>query len=439
MTLRLRVRDWTRLPLVRSTAALVLNTGINGALGLAYWVVAARLYDPIVVGLGAAGVSGLLFVASLGWIGLQQTFLRYLPVAGSHALRLILGVYGTAIAVALVAATVFLWYASGDPELSYLAAGPAEILGFLGAVLLWVIFSLQDPALIGLRRSHWVPLENLAFGLAKLGLLVGFVGLAGPWAILGSWVLGAGWLVIVVNLALRRTLHRRGGPARLPDIRRIVGFSLGQHAIAVVTAAPDSLAPLIVLGFLGGEATAYYYAAWTVSFSLRLLTVNLGSALTVEGAHARDGADARDGGDIRDAEDGTHGRPSGRSLSSSGRRLAALVVAPAVAVAWLAAPLVMAIYGPRYESAATDVLRLLIVGVVPFTAVTLFVVGERIAERTAAALILVGLATLVTIVLNVVLLPQLGLVAAGWAWVAGQSVAFAASLVVVRWRARHPA
>ena len=33
-------------------------------------------------------------------------------------------------------------------------------------------FSLQDSALTGLRASVWIPLENAAYGVVKLGLLV---------------------------------------------------------------------------------------------------------------------------------------------------------------------------------------------------------------------------------------------------------------------------
>ena len=409
MSVANRVSAVAAIPLVRSTGALVLNTGINGALGLAYWVAAARLYDPAVVGLGAGGISGLLFVASLGWIGLQQVLLRYLPVAGAAGQRLIVRVYAAAVGIALVAAAVFIVYASGDPDLSYLAAGPGQILGFLTAVALWVIFSLQDPALIGVGRTTWVPLENLGFGLAKLGLLVVFSGLASPWAIFASWILGASWLVVVISAALRRRLHAAEATGSIPEARRVVRFALGQHAIAVVIAAPDSLVPLLVLALLGTEATAFYYAAWTVSFSLRLLAVNLGSAVTVEGSRAQS---------------------STLHLSGQVRRIASFVVVPAVVVAWLLAGWVMSIYGPRYATEATDALRLLIVAVIPFTGLTLFVVGERIAERTAVGLGVIGLTTATTLALDVVLLPRVGIAGAGWAWLIAQTIGFGLTVAI---------
>ena len=409
-----RIMVARQTPLVRSTTALVVNTGINGALGLAYWVAAARLYDPSVVGRGAAGVSGLLFVASLGWIGLQQVLLRYLPTAGAAGIRLVVAVYASAIAIAGAGALAFLAFASTDPNLHFLVAGPGEALGFLVAVFVWVVFSLQDPALIGLGRSAWVPLENLGFGLAKLVLLVLFTGLASPWSILGSWALGASWLVIIVSLAIRRRLLDQPPASAVLERGRLARFALGQHAIAVATAAPDTLAPLIVLAFVGDRATAFYYAAWTVSFSLRLLAVNVGSAATVEGAH---------------------GGPRAVGLARQVRRLAVLVVVPAVVIVWLAAGFVMSFYGASYAEAGTDVLRLLVIAVIPFTGLTLFVVAERIAERTAAAFAAVAIATTVALALDLVLVPRIGIVGAGWGWLGGQVLGLLVGLAVGRRRA----
>ena len=410
-----RVAAIAQTSLVRSTTALVLNTVINGALGLAYWVVAARLYDPAVVGLGAGGVSSLLFVAGLGWMGLQQVLLRYLPAAGAARLRLIGAVYASAAALALAASAVFLVVARGDPNLEFLVAEPSAALAFLAAVVVWVVFSLQDPVLIGIGRSALVPVENLAFGLTKLVLLVVFVGLAHPWAIVGSWALGASWLVVLITVVLRRNLGGRATSATIPAAGRIARFGLGQHLLAVVQAAPDWLVPLIVLALVGAEGTAFYYAAWTVSFSVRLLAVNLGSAATAEGS--------RRGSDRRGA---------GRQV----RTLAAAVVLPAVVASWLLAELILAIYGPRY-AAAVDLLRLMVVAVVPFTVVTLFVVAERIAERTKVGLATALVVSGITMALDAVLIPRVGIVGAGWGWLIAQVGGVAIVALVTLARARH--
>ena len=68
--------------------------------------------------------------------------------------------------------------------------------------------------------------------------------------------------------------------------------------------------------------------------------------------------------------------------------------------------------------------------------VTLFVVGERIAERIVPALVVTAAATVTTLVLDVALLPTIGLVAAGWSWLAAQLLAAAIAGIIV-WRRRQ--
>ena len=58
-----------RVPLYRSSFALMLTTGLNGLLGFAYWVLAARLYPAKAVGIGAGAISAMTLVSSLGWVG----------------------------------------------------------------------------------------------------------------------------------------------------------------------------------------------------------------------------------------------------------------------------------------------------------------------------------------------------------------------------------
>ena len=77
-----RLNNVRQVPLYRSSFALMLTTGLNGILGFAYWVLAARLYPAKAVGIGAGAISAMTLVSSLGWVGLQYVLLRYVPVAG---------------------------------------------------------------------------------------------------------------------------------------------------------------------------------------------------------------------------------------------------------------------------------------------------------------------------------------------------------------------
>jgi O-antigen/teichoic acid export membrane protein len=395
-----RLNNVRQVPLYRSSFALMLTTGFNGILGFAYWVLAARLYPVKVVGIGAGAISAMTLVSSMGWVGLQYVLLRYVPVAGRAQARLVRLSYAAAITIALVATGIFLAGFARLAGLGILTESPLTILLFAVSIVFWVIFSLQDPVLIGLRCAGWVPIENAAFGAIKAVLLVALAASASAWAILGAWVLGLIGLVLVINVALFGRLLRRAETVepRLPSQRQLVRFATGHHFVAVTAAIPDSLVSLLVLAFMPGAANGYYYAAWAVSFSLRLLAVNMSNALIVEGALAEDKV---------------------RSLVRQVSRLAFVVVIPLVVVVVACAGPIMSTFGPQYTHAA-NLLRLFAVALVPFTFLNFVIAVERIQERAGRALRIAGASTLLTIGLDLWLIPSAGLTGAGWGWLIGQ-------------------
>ena len=139
-----RLNDVRRVPLYRSSFALMLTTGFNGILGFAYWVLAARLYPAKAVGIGAGAISAMTLVSSLGWIGLQYVLLRFVPVAGRAQTRLVRLTYATAIAIGLVSAGVFLVGFAHLAGLGVLTESPLTVLLFAASIVLWIVFSLQE-------------------------------------------------------------------------------------------------------------------------------------------------------------------------------------------------------------------------------------------------------------------------------------------------------
>lgn len=392
-----------RLPIYRSSYALILTTGANALLGLLFWVAAARLYSPDVVGLGAGGISALQLVASVGWVGLQFTLMRYVPVAGSRRRRLVALTYATGVGAALVAAVVFTTGFAHELRVPYVAGGALSTGTFWIAVAVWVVFSLQDAVLLGIRRTFLVPVENSVYGLLKLILLVALSSIDDPWTFLGAWVGGTGVLVVAVNaLLFRRLLTGDRSRSRLPTGRGIARFSAGHTVVAVTAWLPDLLVPLLVLRYLNHAANAYYYAAWTVGFSTRLLAGNIANAMTVEGAY---------------------GDGSIRELVRPVIHLCLTIVLPVMGVLLLAAPLVLQVFGPRYAHAAAPLLRLFAISLVPYTIATLVVAFDRLRERFGAALAITGVGTLTTIGLDFILIPADGISGAGVAWLCGQAAA----------------
>jgi O-antigen/teichoic acid export membrane protein len=401
-------------PVYRSSYALMLTTVVNAALGLLFWVAAARLYPADVVGLGAGGISAMQLVAAVGWVGLIYTLMRYMPVAGRFRRRLLAGAYVAGVGTSLPIAVVLVVALARWFEVPYVGSSAINGFVFCAAVATWVVFTLQDAALIGLRRPGVVTVENLLYGLLKLVLLLSLSSLSDPWVILGVWAGSALVCVIAVNGFISRhpLMADPADPPAGPSKRTIARFSVGHTAAATINAIPDYLVPLLVLSYLDPAANAFYYAAWSVSLSVRTLSVNVTSALMVEASYGYEAL--------------------GQLLRKAGR-LFAFVLAPTMAFVLLAADQIMRLFGADYADEGSAVLRLFALSLVPFTIVTLALALDRLRERFADALLISAVATATTVGLDLVLIPAQGASGAALGWLCGQSAAAGVALFSL-WR-----
>lgn len=388
----------------RNSYALILTTVVNAALGLLFWVAAARLFPADVVGLGSGGISAMQLVATIGWVGLIFTLMRYVPIAGRFRRRLIVGVYAAGVLAATPLAIVFVLWLADPFDVAYVSSDVLAGAVFCVAVAAWVVFTLQDSALISLRRSSVVTVENLLYGLLKLVLLVGLSFLDEPWVLLGVWAGSTLLFVAAVNRYITRDPLMRDTADPPPTLNRasVARFSLGHTAAATVAIVPDYLVPLLVIHYLGPAANAYYYAAWSVSLSARALAVNVTDALMVEAAY---------------------GQESFARLLRKLARLFGLILVPTMAVLVLAADPIMHIFGAGYAERGAPVLRLFALGLAPFTIVTLALALDRVRERFADALIITAVGTIATVGLDILWIPDHGPKGAALAWLCGQSLA----------------
>gem|GEM_PF-2849340 len=406
-----------RLPrgrLEHISGLLMLTTLLNAGLGLGFWLAAARLYDAETVGLAAGAVSALTLVSSFGWFGLQHVLLRYVPVAGVRRGTLIVRVYAAALVIALASAAVFVGVLTGPFDADLLSASAPAVAAFMVAVVCWVLFSLQDPALIALGRAVWVPVENAVFGVLKLTAIVALAagGATSAWAIFGAWAVCAGLLVVPISwLLIRRVLPAADdADAGLPTARRIARFAAGHHFVAVTASLPDFLVPLLVLGLLSADATAYYFAAFNISFAMRLLALNIASALTVEGARDELGLDA---------------------LLRRVARLVGVLLLPLAALTALAAQPVLALFGGDYAGEGAGLLRLFAISMPLSAVIVIGLAVERVRQRSARAFVVAFGSTVTTIGLDFWLLPARGLEGAGLAWLAGQALGALLTVAIV--------
>ncbi|MFB6675475.1 lipopolysaccharide biosynthesis protein [Streptomyces sp. NPDC056390] len=392
--------------LFRNAYALMLNTGISGVLGVGFWLAAARYYSADSVGQGSAAIAAMKFLAGLTAVTLTGALARFIPIAGRRTGSFIFRTYaGSSLAVACAALAFLLTLDVWGPSYRFLH-GPVNGLGFIAAVVAWSLLTLQDGVLTGLRSALWVPVGNTVFSTVKLGLLIAFAVAIPTTGVFVSWVVAIatsviplGWLVFrrLVPRHVELTAHRTNPPT----LREVGRFLAGDYTGSLFSLAVVYLVPVLIASQVSSADNAYFYITTTIGGTVNLLAINMGASLTVEGSHdpAQLAANTR----------------------AALRRMARIML-PICGLLFLAAPLVLHVFGDDYARAATPLLRWFAVGAALRVVMETYFAVLRAQSRTAGLALLQGLLCVLVLGLTLLLLPRMGLTGAGVAEISSLAV-----------------
>jgi O-antigen/teichoic acid export membrane protein len=401
-------------PLLRGTYSLLLNSGATAALGLAFWVLAARLQSSSTVGRDAVLIASMMTLSSIAQLNLANAVTRFIPRAGRRTGAWILRAYAVAVLATLVAAVAFLLIVpSLAHRLAFLRSDSTLELAFVLATALWTIFGLQDAVLTALRRAPWIPLENTIFGVLKLAFLPVLAAAALGHAIFISWAVPMVLLLLPVNyLIFVRFVPAQeavgGDPpalsAVLPPGRGLRRFLAGDLIGSWFTQAAVALPPLLVVAILGSSANAYFYVPFALVTSFDTLFLNTLGSMVVEGAIATDALEA---------------------ITRRVTRLFALLLVPGVVVLVAGAPLLLLAYGTHYGASGAGVLRLLALASVCRIVVSLYTAVARVQGRGERIAVVYGVQLVALMVLMGLLARPLGIDGAAIAWLGANALAAA--------------
>jgi O-antigen/teichoic acid export membrane protein len=406
-----------QMPLHRDGYALVLNAAITAVIGLAYWMAAARLYAPDVVGLNSAVISSMMFLAGLSQLNLSNILVRFIPTAGEAVLRLVVIAYLASLAVAGIVAFLFvagigLWAKHLEPA----TAMPGFRLGFIAATMAWCVFVLQDSVLTGLGRAVLVPVENAVFAVVKLGLLLALAGSVPVYGIFVSWTAALPACLLPVSLAIFAFLvpRARGAAAQRTGAvsrRELSRYVAADYVGAISWLAATTLLPLIVTQEAGATTNAYFALGWVIAFPVYFIPSSVGSSLVV---HA-----------VRDRE-------MLAEYARKARRQAFSLVLPASGALVLIGPLLLRLLGEEYAEKSATVLRLVAVAAIPSVINVMYVSVARVERRMRRMMIPLVSQCALVLSLAVPFLHLYGPAGVGLAWLFGQAVVAAGILATER-------
>ncbi|MFD9976312.1 lipopolysaccharide biosynthesis protein [Streptomyces sp. NPDC059017] len=357
----------------RNAYALMISTGVSAALGLGFWLVAARYYTEEAVGQGSAAIAAMRLLASITATTMIGAVVRYVPRAGRATGPLVWRTYAVSSAVVCVACAAFLvtldlWGPSYAP-----LQGPVAGAVFTAACVAWALLTLQDGVLTGLRKAVWVPVGNAVFSIGKLLLLIVFAGALPVLGVFVSWaaaialsVLPLGWLVFRRLIPRQAAADRHREPPRMRDVGR---FLAGDSVGALFSLAMINLLPVMVAVRFDAAHNGFFYIAYTVGGTMEFMAINMASSLTAHASHS----------------------PGGLAEGVRGalRRMAVLLV-PVVVLLVVLAPLILAPFGADYAEHGTTVLRLLAAAALPRVVVELYIGVLRVQGRTGVLAALQG-------------------------------------------------
>jgi O-antigen/teichoic acid export membrane protein len=413
--MRSALASW-RSPQHRDGLALVLSSALSSGIGLLYWVVAARLFAPDVLGVNSTLVSTMTLLGSAAQLNLGSALLRFVPVAGRSARSLVLSCYavgaGTACATGAVFALGAAWWA---PDLLE-SVGRGPLIAFFAlSTPVWALFVMQDYVLTAIKRATLVPVENLVFALLKIALLMagGVVAFYGAVAV--SWAAATAVLVLVVTVWLVRVLPAHGIATAASAVsfraQTIVGFVSADWAGSLFSLAVNFGLPLLVLARLDADSAATFGIAWAVAFGLYLVSNGMGQSLV---AHVSADPDALDA--------------ACRSMVTKAMTL----LVPAVLVIVPGAGLILSVFGEHYAATGTGLLALGALSALPNVVLLATVNAARVLQRKSIQFGVPAALAFIVIPLAWVLMPFLGLTGVGLALLVGQTMV-AVVILLVRW------
>jgi O-antigen/teichoic acid export membrane protein len=405
------LHSW-RTPQHRDGLALVLSSAITSGLGLLFWILVARLYDPATVGVNSTVLSAMTLLGTAAQLNLGNALLRFVPVAGRHVRSLVAACYAVALAVAAAAGAVFAlgasWWA---PQLHAAFGGPELLAFFTLSTPIATMFVMQDYVLPAIKRATLVPLENLVFSVLKIVVLGAAAALGMTSGIAISWLVATALIVLIVTIYLARVLPHGAPAASEPapfTVRDVASFVRADYAGVVLLLAAVFGLPLAVLARLGPEAAAVYGVTWPIAYALYLVVNGMGQSLV---AHV-----AADPGRLEPALRGMIGK-------------AMALLIPAVLVLAVAAHPLLSLFGPHYADEGSLLLALLALSAIPNVITWSTVWAARVRRDGRVLFGLPAAITTAVIVGSWFLMPLMGVVGTGVAWLGAQSIAAAGVLL----------
>lgn len=390
---------------------LMLSTFVVAAFGFVFWILVTRDYTAATVGLTATllSVSGLL--SMLGLAGFDITFVRFLPKSTRQNDQMNSGFVLVALTSIALSTGFVLSLPITSPRLAFVLHNPWYFASFVFFTTAASLTLLANAAFLAFKRARNIFVINIVFSVLKaaLPLFTAHGSVMMIFTLVGTAQLVA---LIVSIVVMKAQLRYTFAPRIHLDILRITRkYSLSVYASSILNLLPPTVLPLIIVHQLGPEKVAYYYMAFTIASALYTISYASMQSAFVEGAHD----EARM-----------------RQHIIKATRLVALLLVPIALIITGLSGFILRIFGTEYALNGSAILRLFAIGALPVTVYAAMGAIFKVTQNLRGVVLTNIVYAVVILAFSYILIPHLGVVAVGWAWMIGNIAAATTGLFLLR-------
>lgn len=391
--------------LLRNSIFIMSSTVITSVIGYLYWVVAAHIYSVPNIGLASALIAATTLTSSFANLGIGSTLIQMLPQRKSGDDWSVTRNAGVAIGTLtslLAGITIAIVLPLFSNQFAILRLHIIYAIAFVIGVLLWTATVLLDQVFVAERATNHVLVRNVVFAILKL-LLMALIAQGGVFSIFSSWILAlaitliGGELLLVPRLKRAYRLAVRG---MAKQVRAMFSLLAGHHFINLGSMLPMYLLPILVTVQLSATDNAYFYTTWMIGSIFFMISPSVATSLFAEGSYMADSV--------------LH------KAAKSILIISALLV-PAMLATFMGGRIILSLFGPDYVQHSLILLTIFTMSAIPDAITNIYVSVLRVQKRLRlAASINLGMAFL-TLTLAWILLPQMGIIGTGWAFLISQT------------------
>lgn len=396
-------------PLFKNAFFLMLSCISTAGFGLIFWMLAAKLYSAGDVGIATGIISSIALIVYLSRFGLDYSVIRFFPIHDKCS------VFNTSTVIPTFIALIFgLIFIAGvnffSPELLFLRS-PLYAFFYLISITSSSVIFMAGISFVAIRNAKFQLYLNLIVG-SRVLLVILFISLG---AIGIFYAVGASFFIaFIVALVL---ITKSGINLKLEIDRKFLSdsfnFSAGNYLTGLFMTVPNSLLPIMILNMHLVEQAAYYYIVFGIVSLLFMIPESISTSLFVEGSN-------------------------GQSLKKTVIRSLVtifLLLTPIALFLYLCGSWVLGFIGQDYVAGGLGVLRLMIFASFFVVVNNVYFAIKRVQKDTKEITILSGIIFVLLIGLAYLLIPILGIVGIGYAWIISYGVG--ALIIIIRvWRDR---